>query len=408
MKPLRCLAITNSYPPDHAGGYELGACNLLETLAKNFGWENTVFASVRKEKSHLTSPIQLTGFFPGKLGPEVQQWRTKRSLIRNHARIVSELKAKANEADLIFIFNPRRLLLPEWTSVLNLDNPIFVFVSDFWPQDPWGTDIFHSRCSINTSKELKDSVLRDLYSTAPKSSQFFSNFTGAVFGSEFMKVTHAETFSSVKNQCLAHWGIDIDAFPEVPFSAERLKTFGFCGRPEKEKGLDLALDAFREVSADDNDLRFLIASDLQGSRFGKSIIKKINSDSILASRVTLLGHVPHAKLHSEFYSKIGVLLFPSVWEEPFALTVLEAMASGVLVVASNTGGTPEIVDSRTGYSFDPQMNGSLVKVCSDVLKTLDGNLERIQRGTQRVRSNHSLPFMAKLVNDFIRRSLYDS
>lgn len=408
MKPLKCLAITNSYPPDHAGGYELGACNLLETLAKHFVWENTVVASVRKEKSHLTSSTQLTGFFPGKLGPEFQKWRTKRALIRNHTRIVSELKAEANEADLIFIFNPRRLVLPEWTSVFELDKPIFVFVSDFWPQDPWGTDIFHSRCPINAINQLKDSELRALYSSVPKPIQFFSKFSGAIFGSEFMKETHAETFSSIKNQSMAHWGIDIDAFPEVPFSSERLKTFGFCGRPEKEKGLDLALDAFLEISADDDDLRFLIASDLPGSRYGRSIIKKISSDPKLASRVTPLGHIPHAKLHSEFYSKIGVLLFPSVWREPFALTVLEAMASGVLVVASNTGGTPEIVDLSTGYSFDPQIDGSLVKACRDLLKTPDGNRERIQRGTQRIRSNHSLPFMAEMVNDFIRYTLYGS
>ena len=178
MKPLKCLAITNSYPPDHAGGYELGTCNLLESLAKNFAWENTVYSSVRKEKSHRTMSTQLTGFFPGRLGPDFQRWRTKRALIRNHQRIVSELKTETNQADIIFIFNPRRLVLPEWTSVLELGKPVFVFVSDFWPQDPWATDIFHSRSSKNESNELKDSALRTLYSSVLKPSQFFSNFTG--------------------------------------------------------------------------------------------------------------------------------------------------------------------------------------------------------------------------------------
>lgn len=408
MKPLKCLAITNSYPPDHAGGYELGACNLLESLAKNFAWENTVYSSVRKEKSHRTMSTQLTGFFPGRLGPDFQRWRTKRALIRNHQSIVSELKTETNQADIIFIFNPRRLVLPEWTSVLELGKPVFVFVSDFWPQDPWATDIFHSRSSKNESNELKDSALRTLYSSVLKPSQFFSNFTGAMFGSEFMQRTHAETFSLIKNQCVAHWGIDTDSFPEVPFSSERLKVFGFCGRPEKEKGLDLALDAFREISKHDDDLRFMIASDLRRSSFGRSIIKKISSDPILASRVSILGDVPYSDLHRVFYSKIGVLLFPSVWKEPFALTVLEAMASCVLVIASNTGGTPEIVDQSTGYSFDPLVNGSLVNACIDVLKILDGNHDRIQRGALRIRSNHSLPFMAKKVDDFIRRTLYNS
>jgi glycosyltransferase involved in cell wall biosynthesis len=121
-----------------------------------------------------------------------------------------------------------------------------------------------------------------------------------------------------------------------------------------------------------------------------------------------LGHVPYAKLHSEFYSKIGVLLFPSVWEEPFALTVLEAMASGVLVIASNTGGTPEVVDSSSGYSFDPKVTDSLTQACSHVLKTSKENRGLIQQGAHRIRTYHSLPFMAKKVDDFIRRTLYDS
>jgi glycosyltransferase involved in cell wall biosynthesis len=45
----------------------------------------------------------------------------------------------------------------------------------------------------------------------------------------------------------------------------------------------------------------------------------------------------------------GVVVIPSLWDEPFPRTALEAMASGRLVVASRVGGLPEIIDhERTG------------------------------------------------------------
>lgn len=47
-----------------------------------------------------------------------------------------------------------------------------------------------------------------------------------------------------------------------------------------------------------------------------------------------------------------VLVFPSEWEEPFARTVLEGMATGLPVIGALTGGTGEIlVEGETGLTF---------------------------------------------------------
>jgi glycosyltransferase involved in cell wall biosynthesis len=43
------------------------------------------------------------------------------------------------------------------------------------------------------------------------------------------------------------------------------------------------------------------------------------------------------------YLKIAnIIVVPSIWEEPFGLTVLEAMAAGVPLIATRSGGIPEI------------------------------------------------------------------
>lgn len=45
---------------------------------------------------------------------------------------------------------------------------------------------------------------------------------------------------------------------------------------------------------------------------------------------------------------------PSIWEEAFGRSTLEAMSYGLCVIGSNTGGTPElIVPYKTGLLFEP-------------------------------------------------------
>lgn len=52
------------------------------------------------------------------------------------------------------------------------------------------------------------------------------------------------------------------------------------------------------------------------------------------------------------FARSNVLVFPSVFEEPFGKTQIEAMAAGLLVVSSGSGGASEIVeDGKTGLLF---------------------------------------------------------
>jgi glycosyltransferase involved in cell wall biosynthesis len=68
-------------------------------------------------------------------------------------------------------------------------------------------------------------------------------------------------------------------------------------------------------------------------------------------RVTLLGAVPHEKI-PELLCENHVLCQPSL-VEPFGQALLEAMASGRSVVATNVGGPPEFVPREAGALVDP-------------------------------------------------------
>ena len=66
-----------------------------------------------------------------------------------------------------------------------------------------------------------------------------------------------------------------------------------------------------------------------------------------------LGWLSHEETLA-LYRQAAVVVVPSVWEEPFGLVAVEAMATGVPVCASRVGGLADIVrDGETGFLFAP-------------------------------------------------------
>jgi glycosyltransferase involved in cell wall biosynthesis len=70
-------------------------------------------------------------------------------------------------------------------------------------------------------------------------------------------------------------------------------------------------------------------------------------------RLIALGGLDRAAIYDEL-GRARALLFPSVWREPFGLTIVEAFARGTPVVAARVGGPAELVeDGVTGLLFRP-------------------------------------------------------
>lgn len=114
-------------------------------------------------------------------------------------------------------------------------------------------------------------------------------------------------------------------FTNAPF------TFGFIGRLVPEKGLHTLLAACRQLPP--TGWRLRIAGKLDESHASelRSLIDGL--------AVELVGYVdPMA-----FMAELDTLIVPSLWLEPFGLTIVEAYAAGVPVIGSDTGGVTEIV-----------------------------------------------------------------
>ena len=80
-----------------------------------------------------------------------------------------------------------------------------------------------------------------------------------------------------------------------------------------------------------------------------------------SATIKILGEVNHDDL-PKTYAAMDVYVCPSIWEEPFGLVNIEAMACGLPVIGSIAGGIPEIViDKETGLLVEKDNPGELAK-----------------------------------------------
>jgi glycosyltransferase involved in cell wall biosynthesis len=126
-----------------------------------------------------------------------------------------------------------------------------------------------------------------------------------------------------------------------PARAERLRVV-FVGRMIRDKGADVLVDAVARLDRDDIELTVVGSQNFDaGARLSPFEQDVRTRAAALGDRVRLLPFTPRAEV-AAVYREADVVVVPSRWAEPFALTVLEGMASGVPVVASAIGGIPEV------------------------------------------------------------------
>lgn len=150
-------------------------------------------------------------------------------------------------------------------------------------------------------------------------------------------------------------GVDLDRFHPGDRAAAR-EALGLpaddrvvlaVGRIEPLKGFDILVRAMAEMTERDRVCLVLVGGDERASAEQAHLVEVARSLGI-EDRVHLVGAVPHERL-SLYYRAADAVAVPSFYES-FGLVAVEAMASGIPVVASRVGGlTSTIADGRTGY-----------------------------------------------------------
>ncbi len=129
---------------------------------------------------------------------------------------------------------------------------------------------------------------------------------------------------------------------DVPLRADKDDFLMWLGRTSPDKGAHLAIDMARAAGR-----RIVLVAKCtepaERAHFEEHIRPRLGADVEWYDQVS-----PREKY--DLLGAAAALLFPIQWEEPFGMVMVEAMACGTPVLATNRGAVPEVVvDGVTGF-----------------------------------------------------------
>jgi glycosyltransferase involved in cell wall biosynthesis len=156
-------------------------------------------------------------------------------------------------------------------------------------------------------------------------------------------------------------GIEMHRFHHSPEQSEARKAMalpstgkilGVIGRFDPQKGQLLLVEAFAKLSKFQDLYICMLGEPTKGELVSQTYLKQIEEHLQLNDLIDTVFIRPFRSDVETFYSAIDVLVMASK-AETFGMVTVEAMASGKPVIASNAGGSPELLHfGEAGYLFE--------------------------------------------------------
>jgi glycosyltransferase involved in cell wall biosynthesis len=185
---------------------------------------------------------------------------------------------------------------------------------------------------------------------------------------------------------LSRQGIEHTTKAQPPGGKNKESTalrFGFLGRWDPVKGVDILVEAFKRVP-ESVKVELHICAPVAGAGSEK-YRHTVQQAAACDKRIRFLP----AKAHEEvggFFARIDVLVVPSQWFETGPLVVLEAFAAGTPVIGSDLGGIKELIKQGSNGVLVPHDDVEAWATAMVQLATNPGFLERIRQGIGPVRT----------------------
>jgi phosphatidylinositol alpha-mannosyltransferase len=198
-------------------------------------------------------------------------------------------------------------------------------------------------------------------------------------------------------------GIDLDHFTNhtepLPQYLDGKTNLLFVGRLEKRKGLRYLLEAYGRLKWDLPNTRLLVV--------GPGNLDQ-DSQRLLSAQglqdVVLVGGVSHADL-PRYYATADIFCAPAIGSESFGIVLLEAMAAGKPIVASNIEGYSGVIaHGRQGLLCPPRDSGALTEALAYLVRNPDV-AHRLGVTGRRMVQRYRWQVVARQVEDYYHQCL---
>ncbi len=350
---LGLLVISNLYPPLHVGGYELGCADIVAALRAR-GHDVTVLTSRHGLQAPRTDgqvhrrlafrPDSVRGSLATVLRREREDQRALQAMIA------------AIDPDLVYVFSLYGVSAALPLIAQRAGRRVAYAFSAEWLEPGYRGDawlgFWSHEASTGPRRALKRALRRSVDPFMPTGLDRL-DLRRAYFTSRRLRELFAAKGFRVEQADVIHWGVDVDRFRprERADQADALRLL-FAGRIAEEKGLHTVIEALALLPNDAHTRRhcLTVAGPAQDDAYLASLRRRIEQGG-LGVEVRWVGPVAREAM-PDLYRAHDVFLLPSIWEEPFSIGLLEAMASGLAVIGTATGGSAEILrDRENGLVF---------------------------------------------------------
>lgn len=354
IKKRRILIVSHLFPPYAMGGSEIVAYEQSIILAK-MGFEIKIFAGGLDNKRKQYTIKRENGKF------EILRVNLHNSDFANTLYLNFEKKEIDGlfcnailefAPDLIHFHNLYPLSLQLIDEAYKMHIPSVMTLHDYWGicfkntllTDEWKQcDKKYIACTY--CQPVFSSVNNNPASLSERNKKFIEYFNKVnllISPSRYLINRFIECGISSAKTAVINNGINISRFSKKSNKHSNKIRFGYIGAIKVHKGVENVLKA---ISGLDFEHKRAMILKIVGTGEGLYIeyCKRLMQEFQILDIVQFLGEIENIKI-SGFLMNIDVLVVPSIWPENLPVTIMEALASGIPVLASDIGGIPELIE----------------------------------------------------------------
>jgi glycosyltransferase involved in cell wall biosynthesis len=414
---MRILAISNCYPPFHAGGYGVLCHRLCECLGE-LGHDVTVLTTSAPKDNYPDPgghPISVTVLrelsFLEHMHPGLLLWNTLRN-----KKIVSRC-IRAIKPDLVYCFGVDRIGYQVYHTAVESGVPSVTVVGDTWlgqawrdlpKYDPW-IEFAMGRNSQGWKYVVKRIIGR------------LGNILGLYSGMRPLSVPIVHVISTVLADDLRSAGmpwLPLSHLIKYPLAPPFVSVDGapvgqdgsisstlrvlFLSRMEPLKGPDIAIKGVAGAVAQGANVTLTLAG--IGVEKMTQELSRLASDLHVSDRIAWR-EAPTPDALVALYRSHDIFVFPSLIAEGLGIVCLEAMACGLPVLATRGWGQMDLVkEGETGFTFPKGDDKGLANLIYDLAHDRQ-KLSRLSIGSLAMAKQHNLSATKKSLDAWINDAI---